>query len=113
MITLKTIRAISCRLHDIADILIAGAYWDPQGTSTVYLSGYIKARFQNKSRLVILPAISKVPFHQPKRLPPSMTLFMITIQVEDKIEEPLTDEGNLTVMSIDNLPGELTQRCQL
>lgn len=89
-----------------ADMLIAGAYWDPQAPVLFTIDDILKPDFKIK-------VIGDITCDIEGSMPSTKKATTIKDPIydynpsQDKIEQPLTDEANITVMSIDNLPGEL------
>jgi alanine dehydrogenase len=95
-----------------ADILIAGAYWDPRAPVLFTSQDVLKPEFKIK-------VIGDITCDIEGSIPATKKASTIDEPLydydpsTDKVEEPLTDEANLTVMSIDNLPGELPRDASL
>ena len=89
-----------------ADILIAGAYWDSRAPVLFSPQDPLKPDFKIK-------VIGDITCDIRGSIPSTQKATSIEDPLydynpsEDKMELPLTDEANITVMSIDNLPGEL------
>jgi alanine dehydrogenase len=95
-----------------ADILIAGAYWDPRAPVLFTSQDVLKPEFKIK-------VIADITCDIEGSIPATKKASTIDDPLydynpsEDKVEELFTDEANLTVMSIDNLPGELPRDASL
>ncbi|MBV6647135.1 MAG: alanine dehydrogenase [Cyclobacteriaceae bacterium] len=89
-----------------ADLLIASAYWDPRAPVLFKREDALKSDF----RLRVIADITcdiegSVPStKQPTTIDDPIYDYNPS---EDLIEKPLTDEANITVMAVDNLPCEL------
>ena len=89
-----------------ADILIAGAYWDSRAPVLFSPQDPLKPDFKIK-------VIGDITCDIRGSIPSTQKASSIDEPLydynpsEDKMELALTDEANITVMSIDNLPGEL------
>ncbi|GJM30075.1 MAG: alanine dehydrogenase [Cyclobacteriaceae bacterium] len=89
-----------------ADILIAGAYWDPRAPVLFTPRDILGSDFKIK-------VIGDISCDIEGSIPSTLKATSIEEPLYDynpsdhKIEPALTDEANITVMSIDNLPGEL------
>ncbi|WP_305982287.1 NAD(P)-dependent oxidoreductase [Roseivirga thermotolerans] len=89
-----------------ADLLIAGAYWDPRAPVLFNKEDISAKDFKVK---VIADITCDIEGSIPSTKKPS------TIEdpvydynpSNDRVEEAFTDEGNITVMAVDNLPCEL------
>lgn len=90
----------------VADLLIAGAYWDPQAPVLFRREDIVKPDFK-------IRVIADITCDIEGSIPSTKRPCTIDEPIydynptEDKIETPLSDEGNLTVMAVDNLPCEL------
>ncbi len=95
-----------------ADVLIAGAYWDPRAPVLFTNHDVLKPEFKIK-------VIGDITCDIEGSIPATKKASTIEEPIydynpsADKIEQPLTDEANLTVMSIDNLPDELPRDASL
>ncbi len=90
----------------VTDLLIAGAYWDPAAPVLFKREDILKDDFDIR---VIADITCDIEGSIPSTKQPS------TIEApiydynpsDDVIEQALSDEGNITVMAVDNLPCEL------
>lgn len=90
----------------VADILIAAAFWDPHSPVLFKREDILKNDFKIN---VIADITCDIEGSIPSTKKPS------TIEKpiydfnpsDNEVEAPLTDEGNITVMAVDNLPCEL------
>ena len=95
-----------------ADILIAGAYWDPKAPVLFTRQDVLKPDFKIK-------VIGDITCDIEGSIPSTKKASTIAEPLydynpsEDGIEQTFADEANLTVMSIDNLPGELPRDASL
>ncbi len=95
-----------------ADILIAGAYWDPRAPVLFTAQDVLRPDFKIK-------VIGDITCDIEGSIPATKKASTIDKPLydynpsEDKVEDLFTDEANLTVMSIDNLPGELPRDASL
>jgi alanine dehydrogenase len=89
-----------------ADMLIACAYWDPAAPVLFKREDIMDSHFKIK-------VIADVTCDIEGSIPTTKRASTIADPIydynpsEDKIETPLSDEANLTVMAVDNLPCEL------
>jgi len=91
-----------------ADILIASAFWDPAAPVLFTREDIMRDDFKIS---VIADITCDINGSVPSTKQPS------TIEsplydynpCDDQVENPLTDEGNITVMAVDNLPCELAR----
>lgn len=91
-----------------ADLLIASAYWDPAAPVLFHREDIMRDDFKIS---VIADITCDIEGSVPSTKQPS------TIEeplydynpCDDQVEPPLTDEGNITVMAVDNLPCELAR----
>ncbi|WP_420576126.1 NAD(P)-dependent oxidoreductase [Ekhidna sp.] len=90
----------------VTDILIACAYWDPAAPVLFHREDIIKDNFDIK---VIADITCDIEGSIPSTKKPSTIDDPIYDYnpSDDEIEQPLVDEGNITVMAVDNLPCEL------
>ncbi|HNP17877.1 MAG TPA: NAD(P)-dependent oxidoreductase [Fulvivirga sp.] len=91
---------------EVADLLIAGAYWDPDAPVLFHRKDILKPSFKIK---VIADITCDIEGSIPSTKQPSTIdnpIYDYNPE-EDKVEPPLKDEGNITVMAVDNLPCEL------
>ncbi|MEQ6167053.1 NAD(P)-dependent oxidoreductase [Ekhidna sp. MALMAid0563] len=90
----------------VTDILIACAFWDPAAPVLFHREDIIKDDFDIK---VIADITCDIEGSIPSTKKPSTIDDPIYDYnpSDDEIEQPLTDEGNITVMAVDNLPCEL------
>jgi len=89
-----------------ADILISGAFWDPRAPVLFTREDILKRDFSIK----IVADIScdlEGPIPSTKMASSIEDPFYDYNPSEDKLAAPFTDEGNITVMAVDNLPCEL------
>jgi len=95
-----------------ADILIAGAYWDPKAPVLFTRQDVLSPDFKIK-------VIGDITCDIEGSIPSTKQASTIEVPLydynpsEDAIEQTFSDEANLTVMSIDNLPGELPRDASL
>ena len=90
----------------VADLLIAGAYWDPRAPVLFRREDVMKPDFKIR---VIADITCDIEGSIPSTKKPctiAEPLYDYNPS-EDKLESPLSDEGNITVMAVDNLPCEL------
>jgi saccharopine dehydrogenase (NAD+, L-lysine-forming) len=95
--------------HDYAqkaDILIAGAFWDPKAPVLFTKEQAVHSDFNIR---VIADITCDIEGSIPSTKQPSTIEDPIYDYnpSNDRIEPPFVDEGNLTVMAVDNLPCEL------
>ncbi|MDH5396748.1 MAG: NAD(P)-dependent oxidoreductase [Cyclobacteriaceae bacterium] len=89
-----------------ADVLIAGAYWDPRAPKLFTREDMLKRKFHIK-------VIADITCDINGSIPSTKRACTIADPIydycpsDDSIEPPLSDEGQVTVMAIDNLPCEL------
>lgn len=99
-------RSIFTKYTKVADILIAGAYWDPRADRLFERSDMLKHNFH-------LSVVADITCDIDGSIPSTKRASTIDDPVydynpsDDHLEEAFTDEGNVTVMAIDNLPCEL------
>ena len=92
----------------VADILIAGAYWDPKAPVLFEREDILKNNFK-------IRIIADITCDIKGSIPSTLRSSTIDEPIydynpsEDVAELPLTDEGNITVMAVDNLPCELAR----
>ena len=92
----------------VADILIAGAYWDPKAPVLFEREDILKNNFK-------IRIIADITCDIRGSIPSTLRSSTIDEPIydynpsEDVVELPLTDEGNITVMAVDNLPCELAR----
>lgn len=90
----------------VADLLIAGAFWDPRAPVLFTREDILKRDFEIK-------VVADITCDIEGSIPSTKKPATIDDPVydynpsEDKIETALSDEANITVMAVDNLPGEL------
>lgn len=95
-----------------ADILIAGGYWNPRAPVLFTPQDVLGPDFKIK-------VVGDISCDIEGSIPSTKKASTIDEPLydynpsEDKIEPPLSDEANLTVMSVDNLPGELPRDASL
>ena len=89
-----------------ADILIAGAFWDPKAPVLFTRQDVLESDFKIK---VIADITCDIEGSIPSTKQPSTIDDPIYDYnpSNDRVETALTDEGNITVMAVDNLPCEL------
>ncbi len=89
-----------------ADLLIAGAYWAPHAPVLFTRQDAVKPDFKIRVIADITCDIEgSIPStKQPATIDDPIYDYNPT---DDKVEPPLSDEGNITVMAVDNLPCEL------
>jgi len=90
----------------VADLLIASAFWDPAAPVLFERTDILKDDFNLK---VIADITCDIEGSIPSTKKPSTIDDPIYDYnpSEDLVEQPLTDEGNITMMAVDNLPCEL------
>ena len=89
-----------------ADILIAGAYWDPRAPVLFRREDMMQPHFELK---IVADITCDIEGSIPATKRPSTVddpLYDYNPS-EDKVEPALSDEANVTVMAVDNLPCEL------
>lgn len=90
----------------VADILIAGAYWDPAAPVLFRREDIMAPDFR-------IRVIADITCDIEGSIPSTKRPCTVAEPVydynpsEDKVEQPYSDEGNITVMAVDNLPCEL------
>lgn len=90
----------------VTDLLIAGAYWDPAAPVLFTREDILQRDFNIK-------VIADITCDIEGSIPATKRSSVIADPVydfnptEDKTEPPFKDEGNITVMAVDNLPCEL------
>jgi alanine dehydrogenase len=95
-----------------ADVLIAGAYWDPKAPVLFTSLDILHPNFKIK-------IIGDITCDIEGSIPSTKMAATIDNPLydynpsDDRVEQPLSDEANLTVLSIDNLPGELPRDASL
>ncbi len=89
-----------------ADVLIAGAFWDPNAPVLFNRHDVIQADFKIRVVADITCDIEgSIPStKQPSTIDDAIYDFNPS---NDRVEAAFTDEGNITVMAVDNLPCEL------
>lgn len=89
-----------------ADILIASAFWDPQAPVLFRREDIAGVDFKIR---IIADITCDIEGSIPSTKRPSTIEDPIYDYnpTDDQVEKPLTDEGNITVMAVDNLPCEL------
>jgi len=89
-----------------SDILIASAYWDPRAPVLFTKNDILDPAFKIK---VIADITCDIEGSIPSTKKPSTIEDPIYDYdpTEDEVVAPLSDEGNITVMAVDNLPCEL------
>ena len=90
----------------VTDVLIASAYWDPKAPVLFERSDALSGDFKIR---VIADITCDIEGSIPSTKRPSVIEDPIYDYnpSEDTVEKALTDEANLTVMAVDNLPCEL------
>lgn len=89
-----------------ADMLIAGAYWDPRAPVLFTREDVLRKDFEIK-------VVADITCDIEGSIPSTKKAATIDDPVydynpsEDKIEAAFSEEANITVMAVDNLPGEL------
>ena len=92
----------------VADVLIAGAYWDPRAPVLFEREDVLKNNFK-------IRIIADITCDIQGSIPSTLRSCTIDEPIydynpsEDVVELPLTDEANITVMAVDNLPCELSR----
>ena len=92
----------------VADVLIAGAYWDPSAPVLFEREDVLKNNFK-------IRIIADITCDIRGSIPSTLRSSTIDDPIydynpsEDIVELPLTDEANITVMAVDNLPCELSR----
>ena len=92
----------------VADVLIAGAYWDPRAPVLFEREDVLKNNFK-------IRIIADITCDIQGSIPSTLRSSTIDDPIydynpsEDVVELPLTDEVNITVMAVDNLPCELSR----
>ncbi|MEM6736427.1 MAG: NAD(P)-dependent oxidoreductase [Bacteroidota bacterium] len=94
------------RYAKITDLLIACAFWDPAAPVLFHKEDIIRKDFNIK---VIADITCDIEGSIPSTKKPSTIDDPIYDYnpSDDQVEQPLTDEANITVMAVDNLPCEL------
>ncbi len=89
-----------------ADVLIASAYWNPSAPVLFKAEDVLKSDFNIK---VVADITCDIEGSIPSTKKPSTIDDPIYDYnpTQDKVEPAFTDEGNITVMAVDNLPCEL------
>lgn len=90
----------------VTDILIAGAFWDPAAPVLFRREDMVKDDFDIR---IIADITCDIEGSIPSTKRPSTIDDPIYDYnpTDDQVEEACTDEGNVTVMAVDNLPCEL------
>ncbi|MEM6524155.1 MAG: NAD(P)-dependent oxidoreductase [Bacteroidota bacterium] len=94
------------KYSNVADVLIAGAYWDPRAPVLFTPKDAVSSNFK-------IRVISDVTCDIEGSIPSTKKPTTIEDPIYDynpsdnSVEPPLSDEGNITVMAVDNLPCEL------
>ena len=90
----------------VADLLIAGAYWASNAPVLFTRQDAVKPDFKIR---VIADITCDIEGSIPSTKQPATIEHPIYDYnpTDDLVEPPLKDEGNITVMAVDNLPGEL------
>lgn len=90
----------------VTDLMIACAYWDPAAPVLFHREDILKDDFN-------IRVIADITCDIDGSIPSTKRASTIDDPIydynpsEDEIEKPFSDEGNLTVMAVDNLPCEL------
>lgn len=90
----------------VSDILIASAFWDPHAPVLFHPEDVLKGDFK-------ISVIADITCDIEGSIPSTKKPATIEDPIydynpsNDKVEEPLTDEANISVMAVDNLPCEL------
>ncbi|MBS1491629.1 MAG: alanine dehydrogenase [Bacteroidetes bacterium] len=94
------------KFSKVADILLAGAYWNPKAPTLFTLEDMQHPKFKMKVIADITCDIDgSVPCtKKPSSIPNPIYDFN---PMNEKVEEPLSNDKNITVMAVDNLPCEL------
>ncbi|WP_419176809.1 NAD(P)-dependent oxidoreductase [Desulfosediminicola sp.] len=91
-----------------ADLLIASAYWDPKAPALFERKDIMSDDFK-------IAVIADITCDIDGSIPSTKQASTIDEPLydynpcDDRVEPPLTDEGNITVMAVDNLPCELAR----
>lgn len=91
-----------------ADLLIASAYWDPKAPVLFERKDILGDDFK-------ITVIADITCDIDGSIPSTKQASTIAEPLydynpcDDRVEPPLTDEGNITVMAVDNLPCELAR----
>ncbi len=90
----------------VTDLLIAGAYWNPKAPVLFHREDILKPDFEIK---VIADITCDIEGSIPSTKQPTTISDPIYDYnpSDDKVEEYFSDEANITVMAVDNLPCEL------
>jgi len=94
------------RFVKVADLLIAGAFWDPQAPELFSLEDVRKDDFK-------VHVIADITCDIKGSIPTTIKASTILEPVYDfnrhnfDLEAPYSDPDNITIMAVDNLPGEL------
>ena len=96
----------------VTDLLIAGAYWDPEAPVLFRREDILGTDFKIK---VIADITCDIEGSIPSTKKPSTIDDPIYDYnpSDDTIEQPLTNEANITVMAVDNLPCELPRNASV
>lgn len=91
-----------------ADILIASAFWDPQAPVLFDRKDMVRNDFKIN---VIADITCDIEGSIPSTKQPSTIADPVYDYnpCDDQVENPFSDEGNITVMAVDNLPCELAR----
>ncbi len=90
----------------VADILVGAAFWDPRAPALFTTSDALSSNFSIK-------VIADITCDIEGSIPSTKKASTIDDPVydynpsDDKLEPPFSDEGNISVMAVDNLPCEL------
>jgi len=90
----------------VTDLLIAGAFWNPSSPVLFKREDIVQADFDIK-------VIADITCDMEGSIPSTKKASIIEDPIydynpsDDIVEQALTDEGNITVMAVDNLPCEL------
>ncbi|MEQ9164740.1 MAG: NAD(P)-dependent oxidoreductase [Fulvivirga sp.] len=94
------------KFAQVADLLIAGAFWDPEAPVLFKREDIIRPDFK-------IRVIADITCDIEGSIPSTKRSSTIDDPIydynpsDDEVEAPLKDEGNITVMAVDNLPCEL------
>jgi saccharopine dehydrogenase (NAD+, L-lysine-forming) len=94
------------KFAQVADVLIAGAFWDPEAPVLFKREDIIRPDFK-------IRVIADITCDIEGSIPSTKRSSTIDDPIydynpsDDEVEAPLKDEGNITVMAVDNLPCEL------
>ncbi len=94
------------KFSSVADVLIAGAFWNPQSPVLFKVEDMVEPGFKIK---VIADITCDIEGSIPSTVRPStIDAPVYDFNPTERVEEPaFKEEGNITVMAVDNLPCEL------